>query len=64
MNWRCFALLYQQFTPTDKFMKGKFDGIIANGEKSSHIIVCIMKRTNYKLPVIEEIAAVSCAEER
>ena len=55
------ALLYQQFTPTDKFMKGKFDGIIANGEKSSHIIVCIMKRTNYKLPVIEEIAAVSCA---
>ncbi len=55
------ALLYQQFTPTDKFMKDKFDGIIANGEKSSHIIVCIMKRTNYKLPVIEEIAAVSCA---
>ena len=55
------ALLYQQFTPTDKFMKGKFDGIIANGEKSSHIIVCIMKRTNYKLPAIEEIAAVSCA---
>ena len=55
------ALLYQQFTPADKFMKGKFDGIIANGEKSSHIIVCIMKRTNYKLPVIEEIAAVSCA---
>ena len=55
------ALLYQQFTPTDKFMKGKFDGIIANGEQSSHIIVCIMKRTNYKLPVIEEIAAVSCA---
>jgi len=55
------ALLYQQFTPTDKFMKGKFDGIIANGKKSSHIIVCIMKRTNFKLPVIEEIAAVSCA---
>ena len=55
------ALLYQQFTTADKFMKGKFDGIIANGKKSSHIIVCIMKRTNFKLPVIEEIAAVSCA---
>ena len=55
------ALLYQQFTPADKFMQGKFDSIIANGEKSSHIIICIMKRTNEKLPAIEEIAAASCA---
>jgi nitroreductase len=55
------ALLYREFAPTEKFMQGKFDGIIANGEKSSHIIVCIMKRTNEKIPAIEEIAATSCA---
>ena len=55
------ALLYQQFTPADKFMQGKFDSIIANGENASHIIICIMKRTNQKLPAIEEIAAASCA---
>jgi nitroreductase len=55
------ALLYQQFTPADKFMQNKCDGIISNGEKSSHLIVCIMKRSNEKIPVMEEIAAVSCA---
>jgi nitroreductase len=55
------ALLYQQFTPADKFMQSKFDSIISNGEKSSHIIVCIMKRSNEKIPVMEEMAAVSCA---
>ena len=55
------ALLYQQFTPAEKFMQGKFDGIIANGKKSSHLIVCIMKRSNEKIPVMEELAAVSCA---
>ncbi len=57
------ALLYQQFTPTEKFMQGKFDGIISNGGKSSHIIVCIMKRSNEKIPAMEEMAAASCAVE-
>lgn len=55
------ALLYQQFTPTEKFMQSKFDGIIANGEKSSHLVVCIMKRSNEKIPTMEELAAASCA---
>ncbi len=55
------ALLYQQFTPAEKFMQSKFDSIISNGEKSSHIIVCIMKRSNEKIPAMEEMAAVSCA---
>ncbi|CAN5211788.1 NAD(P)H nitroreductase [soil metagenome] len=58
---RQHALLYQQFTPAEKFMQGKFDSIIANGKKSSHLIVCIMKRSNEKIPVMEEMAAVSCA---
>ncbi|MDB5277269.1 MAG: nitroreductase [Ferruginibacter sp.] len=58
---RQHALLYQQFTLAEKFMKGKFDSIIANGEKSSHLIVCIMKRSNEKIPAMEELAAVSCA---
>ena len=55
------ALLYQQFTTAEKFMQGKFDSIIANGKKSSHLIVCIMKRSNEKIPVMEELAAVCCA---
>jgi nitroreductase len=55
------ALLYQQFTPADKFLQSKFDSIIANGDKASHLIVCYMKRSNEKLPVMEELAAVSCA---
>jgi nitroreductase len=55
------ALLYQQFTAAEKFMQSKFDSIIANGKKSSHLIVCIMKRSNEKIPVMEELAAVSCA---
>ncbi len=55
------ALLYKQFTPMEKFMEGKFKSIITNGEKSSHLIVCIMKRSNEKIPVMEEMAAVSCA---
>ena len=58
---RQHALLYQQFTPAEKFMQGKFDSIIANGKKSSHLIVCIMKRVNEKIPVIEEMDAVSLA---
>lgn len=60
---RQHALLYQQFTPEEKFMQNKFDSIIANGKKSSHLVVCIMKRSNEKLPVMEEIAAASCAVE-
>ena len=58
---RQHALLYQQCTAAEKFMQGKFDGIIANGEKSSHLIVCMMKRSNEKIPAMEEIAAASCA---
>ena len=58
---RLHARLYQQFTPAEKFMQNKMDGIIANGEKSSHFIVCIMKRSNEKIPVMEEMAAVACA---
>jgi nitroreductase len=55
------ALIYQQFTAAEKFMQGKVDSIIANGEKSSHLIVCIMKRSNDKIPAMEETAAVACA---
>jgi nitroreductase len=58
---RQHALFYQQFTPAEKFMQGKFDSIIANGERSSHLIVCIMKRSNEKIPVMEEMAAACCA---
>ncbi len=58
---RQHALLYRQHTAPEKFMQSKYDSIIANGERSSHMIVCIMKRSNEKIPAMEELAAVSCA---
>lgn len=55
------ADLYQQNTSEEKFMRSKYDGIINNGLKASHIIACIMKRSNTKIPSLEETAAASCA---
>lgn len=58
---RLHAHFYQQNTPPEKFMQGKYEGIISNGKNSSHLVVCIMKRSNEKIPVMEEMAAASCA---
>ncbi|MBC9912553.1 nitroreductase family protein [Chitinophaga varians] len=56
------ADLYKQFTPADKFIAGSYDKLKSQGDLASHVIAICMKRgSNPKIPVIEEIAAVSCA---
>ncbi|NML41359.1 nitroreductase [Chitinophaga sp. G-6-1-13] len=56
------ADLYKQFTPADKFIAGSYDKLKSQGDLASHVIAICMKRgSNPKIPVVEEIAAVSCA---
>ncbi len=56
------AELYRQTTPTDKFSEGTFDKLKQNGDFASHLIIACSKRGPLvKIPVIEEIAATSCA---
>ncbi|SJZ44517.1 Nitroreductase [Chitinophaga eiseniae] len=56
------ADLYKQFTPPDKFIAGSYDKLKSQGDLASHVIAICMKRgSNPKIPVVEEIAAVSCA---
>ncbi|UEG51242.1 nitroreductase [Ferruginibacter lapsinanis] len=56
------AELYKQYTSPEKFLKATYDKLIQNGEKVSHVIIAIMQRGNLpKVPVIEEMAAVSAA---
>lgn len=56
------AQLYKENAPADKFAQGTFDNLTHMGDNVSHIVVVHMKRgTNPNIPVMEEIAAVSCA---
>ncbi|WP_325535818.1 nitroreductase [Chitinophaga sp.] len=58
------ADLYKRVTPADKFITGNYDKLKDQGNLASHVIAICMKRgDNPKIPVIEEIAAVSCAVE-
>ena len=48
----------------DRFEKGKYEKILHNGDAASHIVAVYMKRAgNAKLPVVEEVCAVSAAVE-
>lgn len=56
------AALYKKHTDPEKYLQANYDKLIHNGEKISHIIIAIMQRGNLpKVPVIEELAAVSAA---
>ncbi|MES2328030.1 MAG: nitroreductase [Bacteroidota bacterium] len=58
------AELYKANTPEDKFTAAKYEGIIHQADKASHIIAVYMKRMpEVKIPVIEEIAAVAASME-
>lgn len=58
------AELYKTHTPDDKFTNAKYQGIIQNGEKCSHLVAVYMKRQQtQKIPLVEEIAATSAAIE-
>lgn len=58
------ADLYKTHTDTEKFTTAKYQGIIQNGEKVSHLIIVYMKRQlTKKIPLVEEIAATAAAIE-
>ncbi len=58
------AELYKANTDAEKFMQGKYEKLLQQGDTLSHIIITYMKRTQQNsIPAIEEIAAVSAAIE-
>jgi nitroreductase len=58
------ADLYKTYTSEESFTNAKYQNIIQNGEKASHVIAIYMKRqASQKIPLIEEIAATSAAIE-
>ena len=58
------ADLYKNHTPEESFTNAKYQNIMHNAEKASHIIAVYMKRqASQKIPLIEEIAATAAAIE-
>ncbi|MES2003913.1 MAG: nitroreductase [Bacteroidota bacterium] len=56
------AELYKTNTDPEKFMQGKYDKLVQQGDPVSHIVLVYMKRTQTNtIPVLEEVAAVSAA---
>lgn len=56
------AELYKQSTKTEHFDQAVYNKLYEQGDKASHVIIAVMKRGNLpKIPVIEEVEAVSCA---
>ncbi len=59
---RDHAELYKQNTTPETFLQPKYDKLLHMGDHTSHILIAIMQRgANPKIPVLEEIAATSCA---
>lgn len=63
---KAFALqhaeLVKQHTDPEKFTTAKYQGIIDNAEKASHVMVVYMKRQiPASIPLVEEIAATAAA---
>jgi len=56
------ADLYKCSTSLENFQETEYNRLYQQGDKASHVILAVMKRGNLpKIPVIEEIEAVSCA---
>jgi nitroreductase len=56
------AKLYQQSTTAENFDQAVYNKLYDQGDKASHVIIAMMKRGSLpKIPVIEEVQAVSCA---
>jgi len=57
------AMRYKE-TAGEKFRQDKYDKLLENPEKASHIIAIILRRsTTVDIPEMEELAAVACAVE-
>jgi nitroreductase len=56
------AELYHQHADPEKFLQATYEKLLHMGDHTSHILIASMQRgTNPKIPVLEEIAATSCA---
>lgn len=56
------ANLYRQNINPEDFQEARYEKLLHMGDHTSHIIIAIMQRgSNPKIPVLEEIAATSCA---
>ena len=56
------AHLYQQHTAPEKFTPEKYEKLKTMGDQTSHLLIAVMERGNLPgIPVLEEIAAASCA---
>ena len=56
------AELYKTNTPAEKFETAKYEKLLHNADKASHMIAVYMKRgTNPKITVMEEICATAAA---
>jgi nitroreductase len=56
------ADLYRDNVPAEKFTAEKYDKLRHMGDQASHIVVAVMQRGQLPaIPVLEEIAAASCA---
>jgi nitroreductase len=56
------AELYKCSTTPEGFDHAVYNKLYDQGDKASHVILAVMKRGNLpKIPVIEEVEAVSCA---
>ena len=56
------ANMYRSNIPTDKFETAKYEKLLHNGDKCSHIIAVYMKRgNNPKITAVEELCAVASA---
>jgi nitroreductase len=59
---KAHADLYWQHTAEDKRMQATYDKLLHNADKTSHLVIAVMKRgENAKIPQLEEIAAASAA---
>ena len=56
------AELYKRHTAAESFEQAVYNKFYEQGDLASHVIIAVMKRGNLlKIPVIEEVEAVSCA---
>ena len=56
------AGLYKENVAPENFEQATYNKLYDQGDKASHVILALMKRGNLaKIPVIEEVEAVSCA---
>ncbi len=59
---KAHAGLYWEMTPEESRKKAKYEKLIQSAQQASHLIIVIMKRTpNTRIPLLEEIAAVSAS---